>query len=216
MIISFSKCRSSNQQRKEAFLKAKLVQHSDEQLVTEYIAGVEPALEELVNRYQQKVFSYILMVVHNRELAEDLFQDTFIKVVNTLRTGNYREEGKFSQWIMRIARNLIIDHFRKSQKMSFVDNNNNGTDLMDLFSEKSMSVEQTIITNQIHDTVRYLVTLLPEEQREVLNMRLYKEMSFKEIADVTNVSINTALGRMRYAIINLRKLAKEKNAILSY
>ena len=197
-------------------MKAKLVQHSDEQLVTEYIAGVEPALEELVNRYQQKVFSYILMVVHNRELAEDLFQDTFIKVVNTLRTGNYREEGKFSQWIMRIARNLIIDHFRKSQKMSFVDNNNNGTDLMDLFSEKSMSVEQTIITNQIHDTVRYLVTLLPEEQREVLNMRLYKEMSFKEIADVTNVSINTALGRMRYAIINLRKLAKEKNAILSY
>jgi RNA polymerase sigma-70 factor (ECF subfamily) len=197
-------------------LKGKLFQHSDEQLVTEYIAGAESALEELVSRYQQKVFSYILMVVHNRELAEDLFQDTFIKVVNTLRTGNYREEGKFSQWIMRISRNLIIDHFRKSQKMSFVDNNNNGTDLMDLFSEKSMSVEQTIITNQIHDTVRYLVTLLPEEQREVLNMRLYKEMSFKEIADVTNVSINTALGRMRYAILNLRKLAKEKNAILSY
>ena len=197
-------------------MKAKLFQHSDEQLVTEYIAGGESALEELVNRYQQKVFSYILMVVHNRELAEDLFQDTFIKVVNTLRSGNYREEGKFSQWIMRIARNLIIDYFRKSQKMSFVDNNNNGTDLMDLFSEKSLSVEQSIITNQIHDTVRYLVTLLPEEQREVLNMRLYKEMSFKEIADVTNVSINTALGRMRYAILNLRKLAKEKNAILSY
>jgi len=197
-------------------LKVKLFQRSDEQLVTEYIAGAEPALEELINRYQQKVFSYILMVVHNRELAEDLFQDTFIKVVNTLRTGHYREEGKFSQWIMRIARNLVIDYFRKNQKMTFVDNNLNGTDIMELFSEKSMSVEQTIITNQIHDTVRYLVTLLPEEQREVLNMRLYKEMSFKEIAEVTNVSINTALGRMRYAILNLRKLAKEKNAVLTY
>ncbi|MCL2131011.1 MAG: sigma-70 family RNA polymerase sigma factor [Lentimicrobiaceae bacterium] len=197
-------------------MKVKLFQRSDEQLVTEYIAGAEPALEELINRYQQKVFSYILMVVHNRELAEDLFQDTFIKVVNTLRTGHYREEGKFSQWIMRIARNLVIDYFRKNQKMTFVDNNLNGTDIMELFSEKSMSVEQTIITNQIHDTVRYLVTLLPEEQREVLNMRLYKEMSFKEIAEVTNVSINTALGRMRYAILNLRKLAKEKNAVLTY
>lgn len=197
-------------------MRVKLFQRSDEQLVTEYIAGSEPALEELVNRYQQKVFSYILMVVHNRELAEDLFQDTFIKVVNTLRTGHYREEGKFSQWIMRIARNLIIDHFRKNQKMSFVDNNQYGVDILDMFSEKSMSVEQTMITNQIHDTVRYLVTLLPKEQREVLNMRLYKEMSFKEIADTTNVSINTALGRMRYAILNLRKLAKEKNAVLTY
>lgn len=197
-------------------MRAKLFQHSDERLVTEYIAGAEPALEELVNRYQQKVFSYILMVVHNRELAEDLFQDTFIKVVNTLRTGHYREEGKFSQWIMRIARNLIIDHFRKSQKMSFVDNNNYGVDILDTFSEKSMSVEQQIITNQIHDSVRYLVTLLPEEQREVLDMRLYKDMSFKEIADTTNVSINTALGRMRYAILNLRKLAKEKNTVLTY
>ena len=197
-------------------MKVKLFQHSDERLVTEYIAGSEPALEELVNRYQQKVFSYILMVVHNRELAEDLFQDTFIKVVNTLRTGNYREEGKFSQWIMRIARNLIIDYFRKSQKMAFVDNNNYGVDILDSFSEKSMSVEQIIITNQIHDSVRYLVTLLPEEQREVLDMRLYKDMSFKEIADTTHVSINTALGRMRYAILNLRKLAKEKNTVLSY
>ena len=197
-------------------MRAKLFQHSDERLVAEYITGSESALEELVNRYQQKVFSYILMVVHNRELAEDLFQDTFIKVVNTLRTGNYREEGKFSQWIMRIARNLIIDHFRKNQKMSFVDNNNYGVDILDSFSEKSMSVEQMIITNQIHDSVRYLVTLLPEEQREVLDMRLYKDMSFKEIADTTNVSINTALGRMRYAILNLRKLAKEKNTVLTY
>jgi len=155
------------------------------------------------------------MVVRNRELAEDLFQDTFIKVVNTLRSGNYREEGKFSQWIMRIARNLIIDHFRKSQKMSFVENNYD-SDIFDGFSEPSMSIEQAIITKQIHESLLCLVTLLPVEQREVLKMRLYQDMSFKEIAAQTNVSINTALGRMRYAILNLRKLAHEKNAVLSY
>jgi len=196
-------------------LKTKLFQQNDEQLVTSYIGGSELALEELVARYQQKVFSYILMVVRNKELAEDLFQDAFIKVINTLRSGNYREEGKFSQWIMRIARNLIIDHFRKNQKMSFVENNY-GNDIFDGFSEPSMSIEQAIITRQIHETLRNLVTLLPNEQREVLNMRLYQDLSFKEIAAQTNVSINTALGRMRYAILNLRKLANEKNAVLTY
>ena len=196
-------------------MKTKLFQQSDEQLVTSYIGGSELALEELVSRYQQKVFSYILMVVRNKELAEDLFQDAFIKVINTLRSGNYREEGKFSQWIMRIARNLIIDHFRKNQKMSFVENNY-GNDIFDGFSEPSMSIEQAIITRQIHETLLNLVTLLPNEQREVLNMRLYQDLSFKEIAAQTNVSINTALGRMRYAILNLRKLANEKNAVLTY
>ena len=196
-------------------MKTKLFQQSDEQLVTSYIGGSELALEELVSRYQQKVFSYILMVVRNRELAEDLFQDVFIKVINTLRSGNYREEGKFSQWIMRIARNLIIDHFRRNQKMSFVENNYDN-DIFDGISEPSMSIEQTIITKQIHETLLNLVTLLPVEQREVLNMRLYQDMSFKEIAAQTNVSINTALGRMRYAILNLRKLATEKNAVLTY
>ena len=196
-------------------MKTKLFQQNDEQLVTSYIAGSELALEELVARYQQKVFSYIIMVVRNKELAEDLFQDTFIKVINTLRSGNYREEGKFSQWIMRISRNLIIDHFRKNQKMSFVENNY-GNDIFDGFSEPSMSIEQAIITKQIHESLRCLVTLLPAEQREVLNMRLYQDLSFKEIAAQTNVSINTALGRMRYAILNLRKLAHEKNAVLSY
>jgi len=196
-------------------MKTKLFQHTDEQLVVNYIAGSEFALEELVSRYQQKVFSYILMVVRNKELAEDLFQDTFIKVINTLRSGNYREEGKFSQWIMRIARNLIIDYFRRNQKMSFVENNY-GVDVFDGISEPTMSIEQLIITGQIHDSLRDLVTLLPEEQKEVLKMRLYQDMSFKEIAEQTNVSINTALGRMRYAILNLRKLADEKNAVLTY
>jgi len=196
-------------------LKTKLFQQSDEQLVASYIAGSELALEELISRYQQKVFSYIVMVVRSKELAEDLFQDTFIKVINTLRSGNYREEGKFSQWIMRISRNLIIDHFRKNQKMPFMENNSDG-DIFDGFSEPSMSIEQAIITKQIHETLRCLVTLLPKEQREVLTMRLYQDLSFKEIAAQTNVSINTALGRMRYAILNLRKLANEKNAVLSY
>ena len=196
-------------------MKTKLFQQSDEQLVASYIAGSELALEELISRYQQKVFSYIVMVVRSKELAEDLFQDTFIKVINTLRSGNYREEGKFSQWIMRISRNLIIDHFRKNQKMPFMENNSDG-DIFDGFSEPSMSIEQAIITKQIHETLRCLVTLLPKEQREVLTMRLYQDLSFKEIAAQTNVSINTALGRMRYAILNLRKLANEKNAVLSY
>jgi RNA polymerase sigma-70 factor (ECF subfamily) len=196
-------------------LKTKLFQQNDEQLVKKYISGSELALEELVSRYQQKVFSYILTVVRNKELAEDLFQETFIKVINTLRTGNYREEGKFSQWIMRIARNLIIDYFRRNQKMSFVENNYE-TDIFDGFSEPSMSIEQIIITQQIHESLRDLVTLLPAEQREVLIMRLYQDMSFKEIAEQTNVSINTALGRMRYAILNLRKLVAEKKAILTY
>ena len=186
---------------------------NDEQLVSFYIAGEEEALETLVSRYHQKVFSYILTVVHDKDLAEDLFQDTFIKVIHTLRAGNYREEGKFNQWIMRITRNLIIDYFRKNQKMAFVDNNNK-SDIFEFFSEPSMSVEQYMITEQIHDSLRSLITLLPEEQKEVLTMRLYQDMSFKEIASATDVSINTALGRMRYAVLNMRRMARENHVIL--
>ncbi len=197
-------------------MKTKLLKNSDEQLVSLYINGEESALEVLVSRYQQKIFSYIMMVVRDKDLAEDLFQDTFIKVINTLRIGNYREEGKFNQWIMRITRNLIIDHFRKNQKMSFIDNNNETGNFFDNFSEPTHSIEQIMITNQIHDSLRSLITLLPDKQKEVLIMRLYQDMSFKEIADLTNVSINTALGRMRYAILNLRKLVEEKNIILTY
>ncbi|HOS16506.1 MAG TPA: sigma-70 family RNA polymerase sigma factor [Bacteroidales bacterium] len=197
-------------------MKTKLFQSSDEQLVSLYIKGQESALDVLITRYQQKIFSYIMMVVRDKDLAEDLFQDTFIKVINTLRLGNYREEGKFNQWIMRITRNLIIDHFRKSQKMSFVDNSNENGSFFDNFSEPTHSIEQIMITEQIHDTLRSLIKLLPEKQQEVLIMRLYQDMSFKEIANLTNVSINTALGRMRYAILNLRKMVEEKNIILTY
>jgi len=192
-----------------------LSQYNDEKLVELYTQGNESALEELINRYQQKVFAYILMVVHDKDLAEDLFQDTFIKVINTLKLGLYREEGKFNQWLMRITRNLVIDHFRRCQKMSYVDNHETG-DIFDSFSEPSMSIEQTMIMQQIYDSLHELISFLPEEQKEVLDLRIYKELSFKEIAEKTNVSINTALGRMRYAIINLRKMAKERNTILNY
>ncbi len=196
-------------------MKTKLFQSSDENLVSLYINGQESAIEILIKRYQQKIFSYILMVVRDKEIAEDLFQDTFIKVINTLRLGNYREEGKFNQWIMRITRNLIIDYFRKNQKMSFVDNNNENGSFIDNFSEPTNSIEQIMITNQIHESLRSLITLLPEKQQEVLMLRLYQDMSFKEIAIQTNVSINTALGRMRYAILNLRKMVEENNIILT-
>ena len=196
---------------------AKINSANDEQLVSLYIAGEEEALEILIGRYQQKIFSYILTIVHDKDLAEDLFQDTFIKVIHTLRAGSYKEEGKFNQWIMRITRNLIIDYFRKNQKMAYVDNsNNNKTDIFEFFSEPSISIEQHMITEQINDSLRALILLLPEEQKEVLMMRLYQDMSFKEIAEATDVSINTALGRMRYAIMNLRKLVKEKNIVLTY
>ncbi|MBO4402489.1 MAG: sigma-70 family RNA polymerase sigma factor, partial [Bacteroidales bacterium] len=148
---------------------------SDEQLVSFYITGEEEALEILIGRYQQKIFSYILTIVHDKDLAEDLFQDTFIKVIHTLRAGTYKEEGKFNQWIMRITRNLIIDYFRKSQKMAYVENNNNKADIFEFFSEPSVSVEQHMITEQINDSLRELILLLPEEQKEVLMTRLYQD-----------------------------------------
>ncbi|MDR1793763.1 MAG: sigma-70 family RNA polymerase sigma factor [Bacteroidales bacterium] len=199
----------------ELIMKSKRFLHcTDDQLVHDYLNGNELALKELIERYHQKVFSYILMVVHNKELAEDLFQDTFIKVIHTIKAGSYREEGKFTQWIMRIARNLIIDYFRKNQKMAFVENSS-PLDIFDTFSEPTLTVEQSIIMKQIYESLQGLIDLLPKRQKEVLYMRLYQEMSFKDIAEQTNVSINTALGRMRYAILNLRKFAKERNTVLT-
>ena len=154
------------------------------------------------------------MVVKDKELAEDLFQDTFIKVINTFRSGQYKEEGKFIQWVMRIAHNLIIDYFRKAKRIPIVENNDD-YDIFDKVRIPVESVEEQLITEQIHRDVKKLIDYLPSEQKEVLVMRHYGDMSFKDIAEVTNVSINTALGRMRYALINLRKLVKEKDVILS-
>jgi len=188
--------------------------NSDQELIGQYLAGHEPALEIIIRRHKNRVFAYILMVVKDKELAEDLFQDTFIKVINTFRSGQYKEEGKFIQWVMRIAHNLIIDYFRKAKRINIIENN----DEYDIFDKVRIpidSVEEQLIVEQIHQDVKKLVDYLPREQKEVLVMRHYGDMSFKDIAEVTNVSINTALGRMRYALINLRKLVKEKDVILT-
>jgi RNA polymerase sigma-70 factor (ECF subfamily) len=187
---------------------------TDQELIGRYLAGNQSSLETLIHRHKNRIFAYILMIVKEKELAEDLFQDTFIKVINTIRSGSYKEEGKFIQWAMRIAHNLIIDHFRKSKRIPIIENR----DDFDIFEKVRIpveSIEEKIVTEQIHKDVKKLIDYLPKEQREVLIMRHYGDMSFKDIAEVTNVSINTALGRMRYALINLRKLVDEKNIILS-
>ncbi|HEX5002895.1 MAG TPA: sigma-70 family RNA polymerase sigma factor [Bacteroidia bacterium] len=186
---------------------------SDNELVTEFISGNESSLEILLNRHQRKIFTSILLLVRDRELAEDLFQETFIKVINTLRSGNYHEEGKFLPWVSRIAHNLVIDYFRRQKKMPMVRD----TDEFSIIGNIRLTdenIEDKIVTDQIHHDVRRLIDLLPDEQREVVIMRHFADMSFKEIAEQTNVSINTSLGRMRYALINLRKLIKERELVL--
>jgi len=176
--------------------------------------GDESALKALILRHEQKIFTYILSSVKSRELAEDLFQDTFIKVINTLRAGAYKDEGKFAQWVMRIANNLKIDYFRKAQRLPAYESNGD-FDIFDTLSIEDPSVEQKMIQEQVYSDIQDLLHYLPEEQREVLEMRIYQDISFKEIAELTKVSINTALGRMRYALINLRKMIEEKNVVLS-
>lgn len=186
---------------------------SDNELVALYVNGDESALKTLIQRHEKRVFSYILLSVKNRELAEDIFQDTFIKVINTLRSGNYHEEGKFVQWVMRIANNLKIDYFRKMQRMPAFETNGE-FDIFDIIYGSDPSIEQKMITEQLYAEIAEMVKLLPAEQREVLEMRIYQDISFKDIAEMTDVSINTALGRMRYALINLRKILKEKNVLV--
>jgi len=186
----------------------------DSVLVSDYINGSEKALEKLIVRHKQRIYSFIYSKVLNRDITEDVFQDTFIKVINNLRKGKYNEEGKFLPWVMRIAHNLVIDHFRKNNRMPKFRN----TDEFDIFSvlsDNSMNAETQLINDQIHNDVKELIKELPEDQKEVLIMRLYKDMSFKEISEITDVSINTALGRMRYALINIRKLVEEKKIILT-
>ncbi|HOY32420.1 MAG TPA: sigma-70 family RNA polymerase sigma factor [Bacteroidales bacterium] len=187
---------------------------SDQALIDSYLSGKHSSLEVLIHRHKKRVYTYILMVVKDSHLAEDIFQDTFVKVVNTLRTGAYKEEGKFLQWVMRIAHNLIIDHFRKSKRIPIVENNDE-FDIFDSIKILDDSIEDKIVHEQINNDVRSLIEYLPAEQKEVLIMRHYYDMSFKDIAESTNVSINTALGRMRYALINLRKLIEQKELILT-
>ena len=188
---------------------------SDKQLVESYRKGNVASFELLVERHQNKVFSYILMLVKDRQLADDIFQDTFLKIIRTIKAGAYKEEGKFIQFAMRIAHNLVIDHFRKSNRLPIVDSVNKDYDIVDHARHIEPSIEDSMITEQVYDDLRKMIELLPDEQKEVLNMRMYADMSFKEIADATNVSINTALGRMRYALINLRKMVKDYNLTLA-
>ncbi|MBO5847794.1 MAG: sigma-70 family RNA polymerase sigma factor [Bacteroidales bacterium] len=188
---------------------------NDKELVESYRNGNVASFELLVERHQNKVFSYILMLVKDRQLADDIFQDTFLKIIRTIKAGAYKEEGKFIQFAMRIAHNLVIDHFRKSNRLPMADSVNNEYSIIDNLKYTDRSIEDEMIEEQVYGDLRKMIELLPDEQKEVLNMRMYADMSFKEIADATNVSINTALGRMRYALINLRKMAKDYNLTLA-
>lgn len=192
------------------------MQHSlfnDNELIQHYLKGDDDALRSLIERHKRKIFSTIYLLVKDRDLADDLFQDTFIKVINTLRGGNYHEEGKFLPWVLRIAHNLVIDYFRRQKRMLMVHDTDEYS-IMDTLKLTDDNVEDKMVKEQILNQVKLLIDELPEDQREVVIMRHYKDMSFKEIADVTNVSINTALGRMRYALINLRKIIDAKGLIL--
>lgn len=186
----------------------------DQELVDLYIKGNESCLEELIARHKKRVFSYIMMVVRDRHLAEDVFQDTFIKVIQTLKRGAYNDEGKFLPWVLRIAHNLVIDHFRRIKRMPLVDAGED-FDIFSVLTLRQGNVEDKLVKRQIRSDVRQAIERLPLEQREVLIMRHYMDMSFKEIADTTNCSINTALGRMRYALINLKKMLEKQHIALS-
>lgn len=188
---------------------------SDQELVQAYIKGDHSAIEVLINRHRNKVYTYILLTIKNQQLAEDLFQETFIKVVQSLRSGKYKDNGKFLSWVIRIAHNLIIDHFRKEKQMNSISNDDSEVDLFNSKKLSDSNIEELIIDGQIKSEIRTLINELPDDQREVVLLRHYGGLSFKEIADQTDVSINTALGRMRYALINLRKLIQEKKLSLT-
>tara|TARA_B110000211_G_C13948955_1_gene495221 strand:- start:327 stop:920 length:594 start_codon:yes stop_codon:yes gene_type:complete len=196
----------------------RLVKLSDQELVSLYIKGNEGALEVIVNRHRARIFSYIIVTIKDRTLAEDFFQDTFIKVIKTLRGGRYNEEGKFLPWVMRIAHNLMIDYFRKAKRFRAVRGRTSDNEELDIFNtirNEELNIEEFLVKDQVKNDVKELIERLPEEQKEVVKLRYYYDMSFKEISEFTNVSINTALGRMRYALINLRKVVEEHGVILT-
>jgi len=188
---------------------------TDEQLVANYSNGNNSAFDILLERHKQNVFNYIFFIVKDKDLADDIFQDTFIKAIVNIKQGRYTENGKFRAWISRIAHNLIIDHFRQEKNENTISNDEAPIDLLNNPSLCDDTIEDRLVFNQITSDIRKLVAYLPESQREVLEMRYYKDMSFKEIADQTGVSINTALGRMRYAILNVRKMAEENRIVLT-
>ena len=188
---------------------------TDEQLVAAYAGGDNEAFDVLLSRHKVRLFNYILQIVRDRDLADDIFQDTFVKAITTIRQGRYNDLGKFSAWISRIARNLAIDTFRAGKTEAPVSTDSGEYDILNRRELAESTIEDAIIDIQIEDDVRGLVEELPEAQRLVLTMRFYQDLSFKEIAEATGVSINTALGRMRYAILNLRRMARERDLVLS-
>lgn len=190
------------------------IEPTDAFLVKNYINGNENCLSVLINRHQHRIYSFIFSKVYDKDIAEDIFQDTFIKVIKTLKKGKYNEEGKFLPWVMRIAHNLVIDHFRKNKRMPKFENSGD-FNIFSVLSDTCLNAEKQIIKDQIEADVQELIKELPEDQLEVLVMRIYKDMSFKEISERTGVSINTALGRMRYALINLRKVIEKHNLVLT-
>jgi RNA polymerase sigma-70 factor (ECF subfamily) len=188
---------------------------TDETLVTMYAQGNNSAFDVLLNRYKSSIHSYIYFIVRNKDLAEDIFQETFVKVIITIKQGRYTDNGKFKAWITRIAHNLIIDYFRQERSENTISNDDVEVDLFNNSKLCDSTIEDAMIRGQVLSDVKKLVKHLPDNQREVLEMRYYQDLSFKEIADLTGVSINTALGRMRYAILNMRKMAEEHNMELS-
>jgi RNA polymerase sigma-70 factor (ECF subfamily) len=192
-----------------------LKQMADEDLVIAYAHGNNAAFDVLLNRYKNSIYSYIFFIVRNREMAEDIFQETFVKAIMTIKQGRYTENGKFRAWINRIAHNLIIDNYRQEKNEQTISNDECGVDLLNNHKLSNGTIEDEIVKEQILSDVKKLIDYLPENQREVLILRYYQDLSFKDIADITGVSINTALGRMRYAILNMRKIAEEKNVILT-
>ena len=189
---------------------------SDKELIERYQDGDVHSFELLIGRYQKQVYSYILTLVKDKQLADDVFQDTFVKVIQTIKSKGYKDDGRFVQFAMRIAHNLVIDHFRKENRIPTVESSSEDSNYIDNVPITDHSVEQGMIVDQVHSDLHRMIAFLPDEQREVLRMRMFDDMSFKDIADITNVSINTALGRMRYALINLRKMMVANNMTLTY
>ncbi len=188
---------------------------TDEKLVTAFFDGDNTAFDTLLKRHQQRVFTYILNIVKNKDVADDIFQETFVKAITTIKQGRYTESGKFSAWLMRIAHNIIIDYFRQEKSENTMSADQEETDVLNRRDLSEENIEDILVTSQIHTDVRRIMESLPEAQREVLDMRFYRDMSFKGIAEATGVSINTALGRMRYAVLNMRRIAQDKNIVLT-
>lgn len=190
------------------------IQTSDSLLIKDYVAGNENALSQIISRHQSKIYGFIYSKIPDRDICDDVFQDTFVKVIKTLKSNSYNEEGKFLPWVMRIAHNLVIDHFRKTKKMPMLRETEEFS-IFSIFNDNSITIECQLINEQIDLDLKKLINQLPEDQKQVLTMRFYNDMSFKEISEQTGVSINTALGRMRYAIINIRKVIEKHQIILT-